>query len=463
LRSATGSSFSTDLIAWRDSPFTQIAITTVTVTTTWQRFTLSFTSLDSTAHSVVIGGGGSLVVGENLYVWGAQVEQRSAATAYTVTTTQAIINYVPVLLTAGGGQPRFDHNPTTSESLGLLFELQKTNLITNSGNLSAGTWSTSNTTVTGNTIVAPDGTLTGSKIILNAGATGYMGQSIVVSAGSTVYTVYFKAGEYRRVSLWEGAVSAVNVTFDLISGTIVGQNSATALMTSVGNGWYRCSMISTQTAGSRFWLISPVGDTSTTPFTPATTGNGFNGVYAWGGQLEQAAFPSSYIATTSAAATRASDVAIMSGSNFSSWYNLSEGTFYTEVSFGVASYNVSNAYHLECSDGTDKNRLLAYTGGSVAGLFVTPYGSTGAVSIATAAAPSVNVSYRCGFFLETNNFAVTASAVAPQTDNSGLMPAVNRMNIGSNFSSTEQLNGWIKKLAYYPQAVTSAQLQALTS
>jgi hypothetical protein len=47
-------------------------------------------------------------------------------------------------------------------------------------------------------------------------------------------------------------------------------------------------------------------------------------------QLELGAFPTSYIPTTGAAATRAADVASISGSNFSSWYRQDEGTVFAD-------------------------------------------------------------------------------------------------------------------------------------
>jgi hypothetical protein len=428
------------------------------------------TPLDSSTHFVVVGGANTLSLGENIYAWGAQLEARSTATAYTATTTQPITTYIPVLLTAGGGQPRFDHNPTTSESLGLLMELQKTNLIINSTTFDSQT--VTNATVFSNAIIAPDGTLTGAMIQDNStnGQHGILRTYSVTGGVTYTNSVYLKMGTQRYVSLlYPTATStALWATFDLLTGTITGAWADGATMTAVGNGWYRVSGVTGAGASATAVLQLQFNSTGVNPSWPATTQPAaYAGIgsyfYAWGLQGEAGAFPSSYIATSSAAATRASDVATMSGSNFSSWYNGSEGTFYTEVSFPVASYNTSNTYHFECSDGTSNNRLIAFTGGNVASLFVTPYGQTGAVSIGSGTTPSPNVSYRCGFFLETNNFAVTASAAAPVTDNSGLTPAVNQINIGSNYSSTEQLNGWMKKLAYYPQAVTSAQLQALTS
>lgn len=59
-----------------------------------------------------------------IYIWGAQLEQSSTIGEYIRTTST--IN----------SAPRFHHDPTTGESLGLLVEEQRTNLLLNSGTLS---------------------------------------------------------------------------------------------------------------------------------------------------------------------------------------------------------------------------------------------------------------------------------------------------------------------------------------
>ena len=87
LRSATGSSFSTILRVWRNVSFASITNTTITVTTEWQRFDLTFTTLDITEHTIAIGSNSTLSTGENFYAWGAQVEAGSTTTSYIPTTT----------------------------------------------------------------------------------------------------------------------------------------------------------------------------------------------------------------------------------------------------------------------------------------------------------------------------------------------------------------------------------------
>jgi len=87
LRSATGGNFSTSLRCWRDSPFTNVASTVINVTTQWQRFTFTFTSLDSSTHIIAIGADSTLSTGENCYIWGAQLEDASASPSSYVATT----------------------------------------------------------------------------------------------------------------------------------------------------------------------------------------------------------------------------------------------------------------------------------------------------------------------------------------------------------------------------------------
>ena len=74
-------------------------------------------------------------------------------------------------------------------------------------------------------------------------------------------------------------------------------------------------------AGCRIWFGYPA-----LPLTNGTTQIGVTDVLVWGGQVELGGYPTSYIPTTSAAVTRAADLALLTGTNFSSWYNASAGT-----------------------------------------------------------------------------------------------------------------------------------------
>lgn len=434
--------------------------TNVTATTTWSRvsWTPTLASTNSFAGLVLSNGA-------DISVWGFQLEQRSSATAYTATTSQAITNYIPVLQTASAGQARFDHNPTTGESLGLLIEEARTNSLTYSADLGNAYWNNNNINVTTNTIIAPDGTLTGDKVAANTTSGGhysYPNAGIVVSAGTYTASIYAKAGERSRLlaALYSGSNYEM-VQFDLSNGTILQEAVAgIASITSVGNGWYRCTVTRTLGAVTTYFSFGPYTNTTLSNLTvfPTYAGDGFNGIFIWGAQLEAGSFATSYIPTTGSTATRNADAASMTGTNFSSWFNGGAGTVFTE-SLPISATASSRVCAF--SDGSSSNRILiiASTGNH---LYVDAYGSN--VADLDGGTYSSSVFNKQGSGYAVNDYAVTINGGAIASDSSGATPVgINVLYIGADSNGTSNiLNGRIRKLAYYPIRVTNAQLQSLT-
>ena len=236
-----------------------------------------------------------------IYIWGAQLEQRSANTAYTPTTSTAITNYIPVLQTAPINTPRFDYNPVTGENKGVLLEGQSTNLYTYSQQFNVGSWVNSYASVINNIIIAPDGTLTGNKLIEDTTNNQHnIYQNITATASVTYnFTIYAKAGERQYLTLCDSQI-ATRANFDLINGIVtVAISGPNATITPVGNGWFRCSMrMTTATTGNLGYAIGVSNIGSSAPVYSVTyQGNGYSGLYIWGAQLEALAFPTSYIPT----------------------------------------------------------------------------------------------------------------------------------------------------------------------
>jgi hypothetical protein len=396
----------------------------------------------------------TLTLSTTIILWGAQLEQRSSVTAYTATTTAPITNYIPALQTAASGVARFEHNPVTGESLGLEIEEQRTNLVTYSDDFSNAAWTKTRSSITSNTIVAPDGTLTGDKLVEDTSATNShtLRSTISLSAVAHTLTVYAKAAERSFIRLVNASVTNGGAYFNLSTGALgtVGAN-ATASITSVGNGWYRCAITVTAISGSNSIDIR-LADADGGDFY---TGDGYKGAYLWGAQLEAGAFATSYIPTTSATVTRSADAASMTGTNFSSWYRADEGTVYSESNY-VALPTVDKAV-FNISDGTSSNSIQIYAGSNGGTrLYVATNGSQVVNLTSPASTITAGTFYKQAGAYAVNNSIFSYNGTNTSVDTACTIPVVDRITLGN-------LNGNVKKLAYYPKRLTNAEIQSLTT
>ena len=425
-------------------------------------------------------------VTKGIYLWGAQIEQRDSLTAYTPTTNSLITKYQPALQTAGNNVARFDHNPTTGESLGLLIEENRTNLLTYSEEFDNVAWSKDASTIIPNTIIAPDGTLTADKLIATATASSNHRVTDTFSATSGAkYTIslYVKAGEYTGVTLHTfGAVSvSAGINVDLTTQNIyVRADASTNLVdysiTNVGNDWYRISYTvtatSTGTATSAITVMENHSGVST--HETSYTGDGYSGIYIWGAQVEQDTNPSSYIKTTGSQVTRSVDVATVGIDTSSDWFNLQEGTIYVNatnydedpgyayghvaalVSVGVGFS--STAYRPVL--GRRKNGSYEY-GMMVAGQSAYGnYGAFGLISNAQVYFPKQEI--KAAFTMinrGTPALAVNGTSYLG-TSEQPVPPTTDGFYLGRNYS--KRSNNHFKKISYYPRALTSNELADLT-
>jgi len=388
-----------------------------------------------------------------IYLWGAQLEQAATVGEYIPTTST--IN----------SAPRFDHNPTTGESLGLLVEEARTNLVLRSEEFDSGSWTKIAATVTADAIVSPSGALNADKLVeTTANSTHYAVQSVSVTTTSRTASIYLKAGERTQARIEHsgntgGAARrlAVNLSTGVITSASTigtgGLNSFSESIVSVGDGWYRIisTIDPTVTSGNTQALVIQILDNT----GQATyTGNGTSGIYLWGAQLEAGAFPTSYIPTTTATATRSADVASITGSNFSSWYRQDEGTVFAESAAPSLNCNI-----VGISDGTGSNRVLLDTGTNNKRLTVTVGG---------VAQAGLNRTYTYGVVTKTaaavkqDSFQLCEAGSLATEDTSGTMPAVDRLNIGSSATAQLPLNGTIKRLVFWPTRLANNVLQEVT-
>jgi len=179
-------------------------------------------------------------------------------------------------------------------------------------------------------------------------------------------------------------------------------------------------------------------------------------------QLEQGAFATSVIPTTTTALTRNADVASMTGTNFSSWYNQTEGTFV--CNFVDPQSGISGAFFpgiFSASDNSTSNRITCYRDAAVD--YKTVVTTSGVLqSNLTNAAVSTS-QRRIASAYKLNDFAVCGQGGSVATDTSGTVPTVDRFYVGSNQTGGSQLCGYIQRISYYPVRLPNSTLQALTA
>jgi hypothetical protein len=178
-----------------------------------------------------------------------------------------------------------------------LIKTAVTNLVLQSEDFST-TWSTTRASVSANSIAAPNGTLTADTLTADGTTLQHnVAQSASFSAtGDKTYSVFAKAGTNNFMQMLVGGNVNVYANFDLSTGTIgdVGTQS-TADIASLGDGWYRCQLTTSQTNPTSV----VIGLVAASNSIRAESNSLSTSIYLWGAQLEQSSTVGEYIPTTS--------------------------------------------------------------------------------------------------------------------------------------------------------------------
>lgn len=395
---------------------------------------------------------------DGIYLWGHQQESRSFLTAYTPVTSQPITNHIPVLKEAGVDEARFDHDPVTGESLGLLIEGQRTNLLVRSiPSIIANGWQMSGVSKPLGTSIAPDGTN-------NAIWMGYTGAGAhqwfrtISLASGTIRTIsaFFKKTDARYFYIENDPTTAF-AWFDLDNGTVAYANGkCTADIIYFGNGWYRCWIVTSEPmtyvqVGFNSTYAEYGGHLLATP--------GIMSGIAWGVQIEVGAFPTSYIPTSGSQVTRSADDAIMIGENFSSWYRQGVGSLYAEArTSGVTSTHAI----CDINDNTVNKRFGIMYANPPNHAYVEGY-NNGSYQGYIAETIEVSEFNKMIGAYEFNNMGASINGSVETTKPVWVVPTFDRLCIGKIASNQFNLNGHIKKIAYYNRRLSNADLQTLTT
>lgn len=450
--------------------------TTTDVGNGWYRITVSGTSASNaemiyidfqfTDSSGQAAPSTNVANGSAIFIWGAQLEQRSSATAYTATTTAPVVKYQPVLQTAASGAARFDHDPVTSESKGLLIEEARTNLLPYSADFSNSAWVKSKAAVYSNQVIAPDGTQNADNVVgTTVSGEHYVQDDLTAATGTFTDSVFVKANGVtsffiRPVHVGADEGDTQTATFNLSNGTIASlPSNTTATITDVGNDWYRCTFT--------FTITGTLSGSYGVRLQLSVTGDGYKGVYLWGAQREAGSFPTSYIPTSGSTVTRAADAAAITGSNFNFFSN-QQGSLYAETEiFDV--YKGTDIFPRTIAfvgDDADQDHIAFYhqitSSTKQTNSSVLRSGTTYASNILQNAMADGFIKMSIGF-ANDDIAAVANNGTGVVTDTSAVLPDITELRIFGSVRYQPAPNGYIKKVAYYPKRLSNATLQAMTT
>ena len=380
----------------------------------------------------------------------------------TYTDELGIVRY------ASNNVPRFDHDPETGESLGLLIEESRTNLVPDSTTYNGWTtYSSSIPSITQETL-APDGTYSAIKIISTGTQSQFGFREELSYSANTVYThsMWLKAGTATRVGLTISSSSrwstAPYLVVDLDTGTVNSTGgSISTKLTAYPNGWYLL-----EATGEFGGTSQTDGIWSYTATTGGHSGDTTSYYYQWGGQVEVGSFPTSYIPTSGSTVTRAADLAKITGTNFTDFYNQTEGTFFVDsaVARGSAYQGYVGSTTSSAEDGGPSynfNSIMSDDDNSDVVLNI--WNGTGSSqSFISIAHPAGNMKAAGAF--KNNDFALSVNGSSASTDPSGTIDEnQDQLWIGRRpYTSAGWLNNSIKRVTYYNKRLTNAQLQSLT-
>ena len=176
-------------------------------------------------------------------------------------------------------------------------------------------------------------------------------------------------------------------------------------------------------------------------------------------QLETGAFATSYIPTAATAVTRNADNATMTGTNFSDWYNATEGALETvsttisttqPASTGASLYLDGTNFMATFFGDVNKPRLLVRN----AGVF----------EVNTTASVAQSNPFNQVFAYKSGSISFASNATLIVNSVNKPIPSPNSLYIGSHpaVGAAGYANAWISRVAYWPQRLINNEVIAFS-
>lgn len=360
-----------------------------------------------------------------------------------------------IIRTAADNEARFDHD-SDGNSLGLLIEESRTNYFPYSESLSTSAIFTG-ASFTSTTESDPSNGSNACTLTEDTGTSthrfnGYFTDFANGGTGQYSYTFFAKPNGRTKCQI-KRRTSFIDLFEHDYELTGEGVASGGGVILKLSNGWYKLTgtfnVTNTSNTGINFALADGTGNVN-------YTGDGTSGMILFGKQIEKGSFPTSYVPTTSSTLTRSADIASMTGTNFSSWYNQSEGTVFIDLPTNLSSVGNNDAMFSFHNGSTNRvnPQWVTYSwfwlaaGTQVA---IDPYVS------------STSTAGKYAFSFDSSNIAATYNGQTTNTvTSSSLVQDVTGLRFFTEWNGGRQVYGHISRFAYYPVRLTDEQLQTLT-
>jgi hypothetical protein len=362
---------------------------------------------------------------------------RAGATATRVNSS----GYIEVV---AANTARFNYNPVTLACKGLLIESAITNGLEYNETFIT-VWAYTGATGPIRTFANPKNVNSTVELVedssngqhrINRAKTG-------LAAGTYSFSVYGKKNTRQYLQMVETASTANRAVFDLNAGTVfTSAGSPNATIELDANGFYRCSISATIGAGGTFGCGISLSTGGNGFPADSYQGDGTSGLYIYGAQFESGTKATSLILTDSTVVTRNADVATVTGSNFTSFWNSVQGGTSVQATPSI----VSGITPLVQFDDGTANEIIALRGNTTNPELYIVDGGTPQVQL-DAGTIAANTAYSLTGWWATNDCKARKDSGTVVTDTTATIPTVTQMRIGSD--GTNYLNGTIAAIDYY--------------
>jgi hypothetical protein len=373
-------------------------------------------------------------------------------------TTATRVNSSGNIESVAANTPRFDYDPVTLALKGLLIEKGTTNLVLQSQAFNT-TWTATDLTFTSGAL-SPNGSTNSNRFVEVAtnNVHSIFQASIPVTIGQVYrFSVYVKAAERSWIALQlsTGFTNTPGTYFNSATGVIGSTFSGAPVpkIENAGNGWWRCSIEATASATTGAVAIYVASANNSVVYM----GNVSNGINIWGAQVELGSLETSYIATTTTAVARNSDVAVITGTNFTNILTASQNGIVVEGSFkGISGFNPMISLD---SGSPNVNGIRIRGNGSNTELAV--YASSSFTVQLIGATRIAGTTYKVGGAAKSTDYGISVNAATPIGQLIGVYPSgINQLQIGGD--GTDFLNGWLRTIRTWPQRIINAEVQAFS-